>query len=268
VSGALPNFLIIGAAKAGTTSLARWLADHPDVFVPVRKEVHYFDRAVNYDRGEEWYRSQFAGVGTQRAIGEATPSYLAGATTMGRVAALVPQAKLIAILREPVDRAYSHYWYERSLGFEKREFAALDPTEKYFEQSRYVRQFEELVKHYPLDRVLVMRFETLRDQPDVAFAEACRWLDVDDTVSPPSVGQVFNAHYRVRSKRLRRIIRFRLRLFSRAPRLAEAADRLLAPPDRYPALDSAVAARLRRSFAEDNAALGQLLGIDVAGWNA
>ena len=114
-SGALPDFIIIGAQKSGTTALHNYLSEHPQVLPVARKEVHFFD--INYDKGADWYRRQFIdprslnGRASVRKMvsGEATPYYLFHPLAAERIAQTVPDAKLIALLRDPVSRAYSHY---------------------------------------------------------------------------------------------------------------------------------------------------------------
>src|SRR5689334_25080325 len=103
----LPNFVVIGAPKAGTTALSRYLGDHRDGFVAAQKEVHYFDRDHLFSRGVEWYEAQFEGAGGVRAVGDATPGYMYSREAIDRMAALLPDVRLIATLRNPVDRAYS-----------------------------------------------------------------------------------------------------------------------------------------------------------------
>jgi hypothetical protein len=126
----LPNFVIIGAPRSGTTSLAHSLSQHPEVFVTMQvKELHFFD--TNFDRGLDWYRQQFSGAdaAAAKAAGEATPTYMYDETAMSRMAETVPDARLIAILRNPVDRAYSHYWMNRSLDREDLLFPVAIETE-------------------------------------------------------------------------------------------------------------------------------------------
>ncbi|HLF04873.1 MAG TPA: sulfotransferase, partial [Dehalococcoidia bacterium] len=91
MSARLPNFCIIGAQKSGTTSLAYYLRAHPDVFLAPGKEVHYFN--ANFEKGTEWYKSRFAGAGKQKAVGDATPNYLAHPQAPARMAGVIPDAK-------------------------------------------------------------------------------------------------------------------------------------------------------------------------------
>lgn len=120
--GMLPTFVVIGAMRSGTTSLASNLRMHPEVFVPDRKELHFFDK--RFDRGVGWYARQFAGVTTERAVGEATPNYMYRPEAIDRMAGTVPDIRLVAILRNPVDRAaYSRYWRRVARGREPLSFA-------------------------------------------------------------------------------------------------------------------------------------------------
>lgn len=112
-----PHFIILGAQKAGTTSLFSYLGLHPDVVLPESKEVHFFDN--KFDRGMSWYRSQFpAGQSAGGITGEASPYYLFHPLAPLRVARECPDARLIVLLRDPVERAYSHFMMERRVGNE------------------------------------------------------------------------------------------------------------------------------------------------------
>ena len=108
----LPNFLGIGAARAGTTWIARNLAQHPAVFIPYKKELHFFD--ANFDKGTAHYAAEFQGWSNQKAVGEITPKYLHHEAAADRIKATLPAAKLIVSLRNPVERAYSSYWKSRA----------------------------------------------------------------------------------------------------------------------------------------------------------
>ncbi len=117
-----PNFLILGAIKAGTTSLYYYLGQHPDVFMSEPKETRFFVRD-EYERGLEFYWDKYFKEWTgQKAIGEATPSYLLAPFVPARIKQHLPEAKLIATLRNPIDRAFSQWWMHMCNGKEKRSF--------------------------------------------------------------------------------------------------------------------------------------------------
>jgi hypothetical protein len=130
--GNLPDFIIIGAQRCGTTSLYNYLTQHPLILSALRKEVHYFDN--NFHKGVSWYQAFFPlislrngyakilSIDNSHLTGEATPYYLFHPLTPKRIAGLLPQVKLIVILRNPVDRAYSHFLHATRMGFETLSF--------------------------------------------------------------------------------------------------------------------------------------------------
>src|SRR5919106_2306555 len=103
----LPNFFIAGTMRSGTTSLTRYFDDHPQVYLAPTKEIHFFD--LKYERGLDWYGTHFSGANGAPAVGEATPSYVYLRDAVDRMAATVPDARIVVTLRNPVDRAYSHF---------------------------------------------------------------------------------------------------------------------------------------------------------------
>ena len=112
----LPNFLICGASKSGTTTLQEVLCTHPDIFMPKKKrangrEIHFFNNDKNFAKGIEWYEKQFEGWNGEKAIGEKTPSYLCTPCVPERIHRFLPDVKLIFILRHPVDT------YNQSISF-------------------------------------------------------------------------------------------------------------------------------------------------------
>lgn len=121
----LPSFIIIGAKKCGTTSLFQYLVEHPHVRPPSKKEISFFD--INFAKGELWYRSFFPvylpNLKSKHLItGEATASYICHSQAPERIAQVLPQVKLIALLRNPIERAYSHYHHTKRIGREDLSF--------------------------------------------------------------------------------------------------------------------------------------------------
>jgi sulfotransferase family protein len=197
----LPDFLIIGAQKAGTTALYAYLREHPQITGPSWKEVSFFDR--HYGRGEAWYRGNFPNTLRARGglVGEASPSYLFHPLAPERVAALVPEAKLVALVRNPVDRAFSHYQHEVALGREPRSFEdalvaederlrgeedriVADPAYfshawwnyTYRARGRYAEQLERWLAVFPREQLLVMPSEELLAEPEQAHGRVLEFL--------------------------------------------------------------------------------------------
>ncbi len=199
--GRMPDFVIVGAMKAGTTSLAAWLRAHPQVFVPEQKELHFFDTL--WSRGVDWYGSLFAGAPEDAVLGEATPNYMVIEHWVERMASVVPDARLIAVLRHPVDRAWSHYRHSVTRGDEVRPFAeaidderASDPSDwrskGMLARGRYLEQLQVLTRFYDRSRIHVSLFDDLKAEPAPFFASVCRFLGVDDDVLPAVVGEKFD----------------------------------------------------------------------------
>ena len=136
----LPDFLIIGAQKAGTTSLCTYLFQHPDIKPPRRKEIHYFD-SPEFGLGPRWYRAHFSPKRDTQLTGEASPYYLCHPHAPRRVRELVPDARLIVLLRDPVERALSHYHHQVRHGREPLSFeAAIDA-----EPERLAGEYERMI---------------------------------------------------------------------------------------------------------------------------
>jgi len=269
----LPTFLIIGAMRSGTTSLAHSLRAHPDIFMPSRKELHFFD--FNFHRGVQWYASNFDRATTERAIGEATPNLMYLEEALPRMAEVVPDAALIAILRNPVDRAYSHYWYrvairEEHLGFREAlaaERQRLDSGDlrsrarySYLDRGRYLRQLLRVCEYYRREALKVLLFEDLRGSPLDVYRSLCGFLGVAEDVETMGLDSPSNSFRMLHSRTVRRVS-------SRMPRKARRfINRLNTRELAYPPLDPSIRAELLADFEEDNAALASWLGRDLSHW--
>jgi hypothetical protein len=270
----LPNFLIVGAMRSGTTSLARYLGAHPEVFMAPVKEIHYFDR--NFNQGINWYERHFLKATDEGAVGEASQTYMYDEDAVGRIATVLPKARLIAVLRNPVDRAYSHYWLNRALGREPLSFreavdveadrlAAGDRSARfaysYLDRGRYLRQLVHLYDHFPDEAVCTVLFEDLRDRPGETYSWVCRFLGADTSFVPPHLGTPLNRFTTFRSVAIR----------ERTKRLRPGVRRLIghlnARTRQYPPLEQDLRASLLREFENDNAALASRLGRDLSIWS-
>ncbi len=187
-----PDFIIIGAQRAGTTSLYRYLTEHPRVGGAWRKEVHYFD--YNLERGWRWYLAHFPKRGKFEAVGEASPYYLFDPDVPGRVHAALPDVLLIALLRNPIDRAFSQYQLATRRGFESESFAdavRIEPDRlaggdaialrrfSYLRRGHYAEQLERWLKHFPRERLLVLKSEELYADPARALDETQEFLGAE-----------------------------------------------------------------------------------------
>jgi hypothetical protein len=246
--GALPNALILGAAKAGTTSLFEYLSQHPSVCPCRHKETHYFEERSHL--GDRWYRANFARKRGQTVTIEASPSYLPNPSIPAKVARTLVAPRLIVLLREPVDRAYSHYHHSRALGREplatfeealerEEERVAEDRMRlergdletsaawrrfSYRGWSTYGPQLERWLAAFPRNRFLFIRSEDLYADPRSVLARVEAFLGLEPFPCPD---------------------------------LKARNQRDYAPPD------PATRRRLQRAFEHSNRQVAQLTGI---GW--
>ncbi|QGQ44715.1 sulfotransferase domain-containing protein [Metabacillus sediminilitoris] len=191
-AGDFPDFLIIGAQKCGTTSLYNYLIKHPEILEASRKEIHFFDN--NYNKGIEWYKKQFP-LETRRKqgyiTGEATPKYIYDPNVPQRVYHYMPNVKLIVLLRNPVDRAYSNYHMDINkklpellrnesindyISFE--EALEVDIGQIYMKRGMYADQLERWLKFFPKSQMLILQSEQFFSNPLKTLKEVQRFLGV------------------------------------------------------------------------------------------
>jgi Sulfotransferase domain len=210
----LPDVIIVGAQRSGTTTLFRMLSEHPQVSRPtLSKGMAFFD--LRYERGMRWYRAHFPlrllawlrTPGRRRLTFESSGYYMFHPHAAARMAQALPHVRVVALLRNPVDRAYSAHRHELSRGFETLDFEEAlahederlrgeeerlqaDPSAYSFEhqhhaylaRSRYVGQVRRLLDTFGPDRVLVMDAEALFADPRGEFTRLCEWLGIDPPV--------------------------------------------------------------------------------------
>lgn len=266
----LPNFIVVGAMKAGSTAAYAYLRAHPQVFIPPALEVHYF--TSQYSRGLDWYASHFRDAGDALAVGEKSPSYMVDPVAVERMAATIPDAKLVAVLRNPIDRAYSHYWHNKARDREPRPYEEAIADEwpqagdggffDYLSRGRYAAQLERLCEHYDRSQLHVVLSEELRHRSVETYAELCRFLGVDDTIVPDVVGRAVNEHVGKGSRRVSNAV-WRLPL---PKKWRVSAGRAVRRTSSYPPMDPETRRRLEAHFEEDNAALARWLGRDLDVW--
>lgn len=202
-----PHFLGLGAQKAGTTSLHCWLAQHPQVFLPDCKELHYF--SLHFQRGQVWYRHQFSEAVPGQCCGDITPYYLFHPAAPQRIRAHAPQARLVVLLRDPVERALSGLFHGIRLGFEplaplqalEAEAQRLQGAEEallaglsshqahqeqsYLSRSRYELQLARYRQWFPAEQMLILRSEDLfAEQSAAALRRILAFLGLDEEVLP------------------------------------------------------------------------------------
>lgn len=194
MSGPLPNFLVVGAAKAGTTALCDDLAGHPKLCLSRPKETFFFNREEVWARGLGHYRSCFAHHQGEPAVGEGSTEYtLRGVfpEVARRIQDTLGSPRIIYVLREPLSRIESMWIELRSQGLERRPFAeAVTRDRWYVDGSRYSYQLEAFQRFLPPDRILVLTHDDYKAEPRQTLSRICRFLEIDDGYPFPSAGQV------------------------------------------------------------------------------
>lgn len=214
----MPNFLIIGTAKAGTTTLYDWLTQHPQIYMTPVKETNFFaleDRQLNFPSGTihpgylkdfktTWadYQQQFNSVEQEIAIGEACPSYLYYPEAVNKIKQYLPDVKLIAILRNPIERAYSNFVHHLRDELETTtDFAQALKLEQeridsnwwwgfhYLKAGFYAEQLKRYFQEFPAKKIKIYLFEDLKANPDLLLQDIFEFLEVNKTFVPQKFNQ-------------------------------------------------------------------------------
>ncbi len=186
-----PNLFVIGAMKAGTTSLHRYLGAHPAIFMSEPKEPNYFVAELNRSRGEPWYLGLFAAAGEARIIGESSTEYSKLPTYQGvaeRIHGFNPEARVVYLMRDPVARIVSHYWHnvqDLADGPERRDLlTAVRDDPRYLAYSDYATQLVPYLERFGKEQIRTLTSERLASDPEGTLRELLGWLDVAGM--PPS----------------------------------------------------------------------------------
>lgn len=275
----LPNFLVIGSQKAGTTSLYNILSKHPEIYMPQKKEVNFFFLEKEFLRGIGYYeRFFFTGIPPgAKAFGEASPGYICHPQTPTRIKEYLPKARLILIVRNPIDRAYSQYWDNRMTLSETQTFegtldiALVDTYEPgklgYFSRGTYIKYIRRYLDLFDADQLLVLLFNDLRDDPVKFYQHCFQFLGVDPGFRCPEMEAVYNpsfvwdnflyrwffnrpAYGRYIPARLKRLL-----FWGRKKRF------------QYPPICQAAKERLVRFYEPWNRELAAYLGRDLSHWD-
>ncbi len=187
----LPSFLVIGTQKGGTTSLQKLMECHPEIFLPACKEVHYF--TLHPEKPINWYKAHFKGASAQQLIGDITPYYMFHPDAAKRIKFLLPKVRLIALLRDPVERTLSQYFHAKRNGFESLDIKKALEAESsrlgsgssyshqkhsYLSRSRYLEQLERYESLFQKDKILILRSEDLFMQTQIVWEKIQKFLGV------------------------------------------------------------------------------------------
>jgi hypothetical protein len=288
----MPNFLIIGAMKSGTTALYYYLEQHPEIYMSPVKEPNFFssqeqENAADAVTNIGTYQHLFRGGSGKKALGEASHSYLYEPRAAAEIKRYVPEAKLIAILRNPIDRAYSHFLHMVRTGMEPLDDFAQALREEevrihkertfqdYIGRGLYYQQLKRYFRTFPQEQVRVYLYEDLSGAPISTVQDAFRFLKVDDSFVP-DVSLRRNVSGQPKYKTLDGLLRRQSRIKHAAKiylparmrwRLSKTFDDLktrnLAEP---PPVQSKVRRHLIGVYREDILKVQELIHRDLSGW--
>jgi hypothetical protein len=225
--GALPNLIVIGAQKCGTSVLHYYLGLHPEISMSQTKELNYFIQERNWPQGVDWYRAHFDPEATVR--GEASPNYSADPVFAGvpkRMHSVVPEARLIYLVRDPLERIAAHWVHNVAKGRVKGDLreTLLNPKTSYIARSRYHMQLQRFLRFYPLERLLVLEQNDLRDRRAETLRSVFEFAGVDAEFSHARF-----RHERHKTGRKTQPTRLGTRLEERRAR----AQRHMVPPEAW-----------------------------------
>jgi hypothetical protein len=275
----LPSFLIIGAEKAGTTALSQFLRQHPDVCFSRPKETWFFNR--RYDKGIEWLASHFEHWDGENAIGEGTARLLQNEKAPGRIHTHLPDVRLISILRNPIDRAFSQYYFYIYTG-------KADPNQSFSEairdessslgrdmiqQGKYVVHLRRYAEIFDRNQMHIILHRSLRERPEEVLRRLHEFLDVDPSYAPDT-GTRHNVTQYPASRTLYTFLRSGWNLLPEpiedlvgpvADRLRSGIRSLLFDTEK-PSMTERDRSYLRDVYAEPNRELEAWLGADLSHW--
>jgi hypothetical protein len=260
--GALPNLVVIGGLKCGTTSLHHYLGLHPEIQMSRPKELNYFVQELNWDLGSDWYASHF---GPEAAVrGESSPHYTNYPRFDGvaeRMGGVIPSARLIYMVRNPIDRMLSHYLHNVAGGYDDRplDVALAEPDSAYANRSHYWKQLERYLECFDSSRILVVAREDLLRERAGTMREVFRFLGVDESFDSPQFSREWETgtgkgrgRFRVLDRAVRIPgLRALDRNFDRLPEgLRWLVERVIHDPQAGEAPKPSVPAELRTRLAE------------------
>lgn len=257
----------IGAAKCGTTALHSYLARHPETSMSRPKELNFFVASRNWDRGLDWYRSHFDPAAKVR--GESSHLYAGHPVYPGaaeRMASVIPEAKLIMLVRDPIDRIRAHWAHNYALRFERRRMReAVLEDQNYICRSSYHLQLSRFLEHYPRERILVLEQPDLASDPAATLARVGEFLDLDPSGWPedPDVRSV-------ETSKLRRRTRLGAAVERRVARPTWGrvkANPFLTRPFTAPEMDPGLRGELAERLRDDAARFRELTGQAFASWS-
>jgi len=297
----LPNFLIIGVPKAGTTSIYHYLKSHPEIYMPETTELRYFNSEemlsnlsgpgaksalTKICKNQEEYLSWFDTSADEMAVGECTTNYLYSKKAIKKIKKeLGANVKLIVILRNPVQRAYSHFIYNKNrnlenLTFEEAILAEVERKEKgwdngwaYTDLSRYSEHIKFLYSENINFKIYL--FEDFQERPKEVISDILKYLEVDDKFTPENIDVIYNkgglSRFKLAVQWLRKPNKFRTYIKSLLPiksieLMRKKREQFISWQAKKPEMDKKTFKYLKKFFEEDVYSLKSIYPVDISKW--
>lgn len=205
-----PNFILVGVDKSATTWIYKCLIEHPDIyFPPYRSEVHFFDR--NYEKGISFYKKFYSKYNNEKAVGDLTPTYMHNEKIAELIKYHLPNAKIIFSLRHPVNRIYSEYLHLYRNTNMNISFRKMTENKEFLRKSLYYEKVKKYFDLFPRNNILILIFETIRNNPQASLKKIYRFLEVRNEFIPKNLKSKKNINVQPNNIKIYRLIMLALR---------------------------------------------------------
>lgn len=276
IQNKLPNFLIVGTMKSGTSSLANLISNHSNVYI-APKELHFFDALGKYRKrwklGLNWYSKQFSNAKNGQLLGEKTPTYSYLKDVPERISKTIPNAKIIWILRNPINRTYSNYWHAVINGTENKSFSNALRMENdriksniwagYKTRSLYSEQIKRYLNYFDINQMLFITFEDFKKNPQGTSEKVCDFLGLEFEPTMLDKNEITN---KSKLPYIRKIRYWTIQIFGSTSIVSKIEKKINSKGSKYPPMSIEDSNYLKESFNQPNLELEKITGLNLDQW--
>lgn len=276
-----PAIFIIGTAKAGTTWLYECLKEHPDVLVSSTGEVDYF--SYYYNKGQDWYLDHFKSNHQHKITVDITPSYLTDGTTPERIFKFNPESIIVLVVRNPIDRAYSHYCMHYRAGIVSANVdEEINEESRYLQDGLYFKYVKAYEKWFPKEQIVILSYDKLYSDPRKYFNDFCNTVSIDNNFIPTLLDKKYHARKgKPKRQYLYKTLINIYRFFAKKPHFKQITSlfdsyrkskhinivhQLVKSEDQFPAMSPHKRQELQRWFKQDLQQFEKWANMSLAHW--
>jgi hypothetical protein len=275
------DYIIAGAQKSGTTTLHNLIRAHPDVFTPKNpQELHYFDNETNFSKGMPWFEAHFTEHEDEPVVGQTSPLYIYHPQASERIYKVYPNVKLIFILRNPVDRAYSHYYHSVKKGYEGEHFEKALQLEasrikegelnrnrySYKDRGFYSEQVDRYLQFFDKSQIMILQMERLKYEAAEQLNAVFKFLGITEQANDIITNAPTKKRNSSKLPRSMTLQRFAANCRETLPSLSKRIDRLNLVTKAYPQMPDHVREQLQGEYREDMQCLISNFDLDPKAW--